>query len=315
MYHPDAVRGVHRGGDVDEDADALLQAELSLRVRERKPLDELHGDVCSAAYFSDFIDLADMVVLDARLGARFLQEAPCPALGFAANELERHRPQQTAVVAFIDHAHAALSDEPEDLIAIPIGSGERWCRSRKDWRGRRLPPLPLELFNRRRVQIPTRNQPIDARAPAGRRRGIRRLRRLCGGRHRGARKPPARHRRLEDPLLFFSGEHTDAFYTGAGSLSLQFIGSDAVAAPLLLAPIAAAVQAELRIVVPQDGFMLDPCAIPSSGARYRIHRRSDRHADGRGSYAYELTGLDSGARSARADVDRDRSSAADRLEL
>ena len=86
--------------------------------RERLALEKLHGDVDPARILADFVELADVRVVDAGRDPRF----PLQALaGLGPDVLRPHgldgdRPIQAFVVPRIHDAHAAFAERTSDSI-------------------------------------------------------------------------------------------------------------------------------------------------------------------------------------------------------
>src|SRR5436190_828919 len=83
-----AVSGLDGAGDLADQAHALLDRQGVAQLGEAAPLDVLHGDVRPAVDLADLVDLADVGMLDARLGARLAQEALGLLRIVAVQELE-----------------------------------------------------------------------------------------------------------------------------------------------------------------------------------------------------------------------------------
>src|SRR5262249_42817753 len=86
--------------------------------------DELHGDVRALAPHAALVALADVLVLDARLGPRLLDQARPTARVGLAHQLQGHRPLEARVEGAVDAAHRALAERLDDLGAVPLADVE-----------------------------------------------------------------------------------------------------------------------------------------------------------------------------------------------
>jgi hypothetical protein len=93
-----ASRAVQRSGD------AVLQ---------RHPIQKLHGDERFAMLVVNFVDRADIGVIQRRGSFRFALK---PAKGLrvfgyvVGQELESHKPSEFLILSLVDHAHAATAE-------------------------------------------------------------------------------------------------------------------------------------------------------------------------------------------------------------
>ncbi len=71
----DAMGGMQGIRDVLHQLDLVDQGQLRADRQDRLPIDKLHGDVRLASNLIDLVHLADVVVRDACLRARFVQKA------------------------------------------------------------------------------------------------------------------------------------------------------------------------------------------------------------------------------------------------
>ena len=88
-------------------------------VEERLAFDELHDDVRPAVVLADFVDRADVRMIERGHGARLAQHAPLgsgsrPTL--SGRILMATRRPSVLVVGEIDLAHPARSDERDDAV-------------------------------------------------------------------------------------------------------------------------------------------------------------------------------------------------------
>ena len=80
-------------------------------VGQRFSFEKLHGDEQLAAVFADFVDLADVRVIDACRGSRFAPEA-LPrrfVVGERRHRLQRDRALEARIARGVDHTHPALT--------------------------------------------------------------------------------------------------------------------------------------------------------------------------------------------------------------
>ena len=98
---------------------ALLQA-----LRQRRALEQLHGDEQVALVFADFVDLADVRMVDAGRRARLAPEALARRLVLRQrrHRLQRDRAMELLVARGIDDAHPALAELALDrVVAVARG--------------------------------------------------------------------------------------------------------------------------------------------------------------------------------------------------
>src|SRR5258708_2316314 len=96
----------------EPDYDLHRQTFRADPLPERLPLDVFHGDINLAGVFADFVDGADMWMIEGGGGARFLFETFKKAgfLGPLTREkLQRHRAAESGVLGAIHHTHAAAA--------------------------------------------------------------------------------------------------------------------------------------------------------------------------------------------------------------
>ena len=82
-------------------------------VLQRLALEQLHRDEGPAAVVADFVDGADVRVVQRRGGARFALESRQRlrvARPLVGQELQGHRPVQARVLGPVDDAHAATAE-------------------------------------------------------------------------------------------------------------------------------------------------------------------------------------------------------------
>ena len=124
MDHSFFVGVVHGEADIAHHGDFVQKTQVGPGFFQRVAIDKLHGNVGFACDFADFVDVTDVGMVQTRLRARFLHEAMGHLLVAAANELERHQPSEPLVFGFVDRAHAALTEQLVELVAIPGLDGE-----------------------------------------------------------------------------------------------------------------------------------------------------------------------------------------------
>ncbi len=118
-----AVRVVQRVGGLDAHAHhfAERKAFVLARVQELTqvlPADQLHGEEVGLAVLPEVVDPHDVAVLESEHHLRFGEEALDDVLGAAGGEgLERVLAAAGRVADVVDHAHSALTEEAEDLVA------------------------------------------------------------------------------------------------------------------------------------------------------------------------------------------------------
>jgi hypothetical protein len=81
---------------------------------------ELERDVGPTFDLADLVDPADIRVVDAGLRAGLAQKSQHQIWIGAADELDRDRAIEPAVARPVDHAHAALAEQLEHLVAVPV---------------------------------------------------------------------------------------------------------------------------------------------------------------------------------------------------
>ena len=98
---------------------------------ERLPLQEFHRNERLSFVLSDFINRADVRMVERRGGARFAPEAfeglgivsvgegsalPRERRALPYQELERHQPAELRVLGLVNHAHAATTEFVENTV-------------------------------------------------------------------------------------------------------------------------------------------------------------------------------------------------------
>ena len=108
--------------DLDGDRQRFGDADLTaMKPRvERLPLDILHRDEEQAVGLGDFIDRADVRMVEGRGGPRFANEPRARVrVGrrLGGEQFERDVPAQLRIVGQVDFAHAACAEPRADLVA------------------------------------------------------------------------------------------------------------------------------------------------------------------------------------------------------
>ena len=101
---------------------ATLSGPRRRRSASDSPFQQLHGDEQLATVFADFVDLADVRMIDACRGPRLAPEA-LPrrfVVGQRRHRLERDRALEARVARRIDNAHAALTQLPRDRVRSDV---------------------------------------------------------------------------------------------------------------------------------------------------------------------------------------------------
>src|SRR4029079_15487654 len=101
-----------------------VQRPAVQRVGQRFTLEQLHRDEGPGRVFADFVDLAEVRVIDAGRGARFTPQALARSLvaGKRRQCLEGDRTLEPFVTCFVDDAHATLAQlAPDGVVAEAHG--------------------------------------------------------------------------------------------------------------------------------------------------------------------------------------------------
>ena len=127
MDQPLAVRGVQRLADVAHHLHPLDARHRLRGLAQRLAVDELERDERVAVELADAVDLADVRMLDARLGPRLLHQPARQVGAGVAHDLQRDVAPEAWVEGLVDLAHAAATEQSEHLIALggDIGAGVR----------------------------------------------------------------------------------------------------------------------------------------------------------------------------------------------
>ena len=89
-------------------------------VRERLPLEQLHGDEQLAAVLADLVHLADVRVVDPGRGPGLPAEAPAGRVVRLGDRLHRDSTAEAVVLGREDDAHPALPEPVEDAVAAEV---------------------------------------------------------------------------------------------------------------------------------------------------------------------------------------------------
>ena len=146
MHEAEPVRLVERERHLADDPCPLLEGHALRGPVERRALDVLHGDVAGPLLDAHLVDLARVLVVDARLGPRLAQQ-PRRAV-VLEEDLERDLPAEPPVLRPVDGAHPAAAEQRDGLVALAEGGGQvdGWGRPRRG--GRRRCELRSELAAR-----------------------------------------------------------------------------------------------------------------------------------------------------------------------
>src|SRR5277367_6061615 len=112
MDDPLGVRDVERAGDLPTEVEQRVRGErLSAdALAKRLPFEQLHGDEALALMFADFVDGANVRMVQRRGGARLTQktlERLRVGGNFGREKLQRDVAAQSGVLGAIHHTHAA----------------------------------------------------------------------------------------------------------------------------------------------------------------------------------------------------------------
>ena len=122
--------------DVAQHGDPLLERHPRGGLVQPLAIDELQREIRLALDVIDLVHAADVGVVETRqdLG---LAAQPHRQVGIGAvDELDRDEPAEVAIARLVHHAHAALAEQLEQLVAIPAGdrrTGRRCRRLVLEW--------------------------------------------------------------------------------------------------------------------------------------------------------------------------------------
>jgi hypothetical protein len=132
VHDAEPVGFLDRLRHVSHHGDLLVERHPRGGRAQRLTGDELERDVRPAVDLADLVDAADMGVIDAGLCARLAREPDRQARVGPQDELDGDDPAEPAIAGLVDRAHAAVTEQVEQLVAIPAGdrrlARERCCR-------------------------------------------------------------------------------------------------------------------------------------------------------------------------------------------
>src|SRR6202034_2464294 len=122
-----AMRGVERVGDLDAERENCFQVGWSRdeEVLEGDAFEEFHGDEAASVVLADFVDGADVGMVQSRGGSRLPAETlqgqgvPGELIG---KEFEGDKAGLFLVLRLVDDSHAAAAKSFKDLVAGNPGS-------------------------------------------------------------------------------------------------------------------------------------------------------------------------------------------------
>ena len=115
MHNACGVRGVERVGDLDRQRQSGLKLQGFSRDPgpQRRPIKKLHGNEDMAILLANFVDCADIRVIQRRRRLRFTPKAAQCLRVFGhvvRQKFKRHHPIETSVLRLENHPHAARTD-------------------------------------------------------------------------------------------------------------------------------------------------------------------------------------------------------------
>jgi hypothetical protein len=126
------VRRIQSISDLDGQGQSQLGFHRSAcdAVLQRQALQELHGDECFAVLVVNFVNRADvgMVQCGSSLGLT-LKAAEClRVFGYVVRqEFEGDKPAQLHILSFVDHSHPATAELLDDAV-MRDGLADHWSR-------------------------------------------------------------------------------------------------------------------------------------------------------------------------------------------
>jgi hypothetical protein len=122
---PLRMRGVQSVGDLDGQREhcLVIQRLSGDQMLQGHAIQKLHGDERLLAMFADFVDGANVGMIERRCGARFAAKAferLRVARQFIGQELEGDEAAEFGVFGLVDHAHAAAAEFFDDAV---VGDG------------------------------------------------------------------------------------------------------------------------------------------------------------------------------------------------
>ena len=108
------VGGIERAGHLDTGVEQFVKRQRAVGdlVLQRVPIEKFHGDEMLACEFIDFIDRADVGMIQRGGGARFALEAlerPAVARHFGREKFQRDGAAKFRVDGVVDDAHTAAA--------------------------------------------------------------------------------------------------------------------------------------------------------------------------------------------------------------
>ena len=139
MHDTAGMQRRERRQDAQTNRHGLRDGERTLahQIGQRSTLQEFHGDEQLAAILANFINLADVGMVDARGGARFAPEALARRLvvGKRRHRFQGNRALEPIVAGLVHDAHPAFAEFACDGV-VPDAFGQSFSR-RVDGNARR----------------------------------------------------------------------------------------------------------------------------------------------------------------------------------
>ena len=120
------VRVVQTATDLSHDGDFVFQGQrlaLGDEAAELVTVEELHDDEEAAVVLAHVVDGDDVGVAEAGAGLGFTEKAGAELVGdldLGGDDLEGDGAVEDGVMGFVDHAHAAAADAPEDMVLTDL---------------------------------------------------------------------------------------------------------------------------------------------------------------------------------------------------
>ena len=121
------VRGIERIGDLNAVLDHLGQGQRAL---QDLAVDALHDEVVDALVRTDVVQRADVRMLKRGDGLGLADEPPLVGAPRLAQHLDGHRTIEAAVAGLVNGAHAAVTEQRDDLVVTDAGAGGQSHRVR-----------------------------------------------------------------------------------------------------------------------------------------------------------------------------------------
>ena len=132
------MRGVQRVGHFDRNVQKTIHRHglAGDQVLERAAVEILHGDERMAVLLRDFVNRADVGMIQRGSGSRFATE-PFKRLRVAGDvlgkEFQRNEAAELVVLGFVDDAHTSTAEFLDHSI-VGDGEADRRLRFRHGWR-------------------------------------------------------------------------------------------------------------------------------------------------------------------------------------